>query len=79
VCVCVCVRLCVCPIFCPRFLLKLNKPLLRPGGPQVIVHWSKERVRVDDVYSVVKLGPKSGPSGVPALHGNTYSDKVRLY
>jgi hypothetical protein len=31
--------------------------LLRPGGPQVIVHCSKERVRVDEVYVVVQLGP----------------------
>ena len=29
----------------------------RWGGPQVIVHGSKERVRVYDVYNVVQLGP----------------------
>jgi hypothetical protein len=56
-CVCVSVCLCVCPRFCPRFFIKLSKPLQRPGGPQVIVLWSKERVGVGDLYSVVQLGP----------------------
>ena len=57
-CVSVCLRVCVrVPDFVPNFSISLSKPLQRPGGPQVIEHWSIERVRVDDVYSVVQLGP----------------------
>ena len=52
----VCLSVCLSQILSQIFI-KLSKPLSRPGGPQVIVHWSKERVRVDDVYSVVQLCP----------------------